>query len=61
VRNEYSPVGVVWRSNPNEKWGLTEGREDRGGLYWSPKDLAIPSIEKFFYPEGDYPKSKVRC
>jgi hypothetical protein len=57
--NEYPPVGVVWRSNPSTSWGETEGQDDRGGLFWSPSNLEIPSLGKHFYPKGTFVNSEV--
>ena len=42
--NEYPPVVVLWYSNPDERWGATAGRDDRGALYWAPKDMNLPTV-----------------
>jgi len=42
--NKYPPVGVVWRSSKTVEWGSTQGEDKRGGLFWNPDFLGIPSL-----------------
>lgn len=50
--NLYAPVGLVWRSSLTVIWGNAEGLSDRGGLYWSPKDMNIPTVGPFTATNG---------
>jgi hypothetical protein len=57
--NKYPPVGVVWRSSKTVEWGSTHGEDHRGGLYWTPDFLGIPSLGNWFYPPSDDESSEV--
>jgi hypothetical protein len=57
--NTYLPVGVVWRSSKTVEWGSTHGEDYRGGLFWSPKLLEIPSFGKEFYPVSNDESSEI--
>jgi len=52
--NTWNPILVTWRSNPNKSWGATKGEEDRGGLYWTPNELGIPSVGSHYGQDGNY-------
>lgn len=49
--NAFNPVVVAWKVNREKKWGDTAGLADRGGLYWAPADMSIPTCGQYLSPE----------